>query len=144
VSSNFNRSANQSFDLVQPIKLLAILVLIMQLPACGGGDLGPRVAIGKDYSYVRLLPPSARLPTGINAYTEELMRSGLHPENASCAFATRAITGGPVLQYPRQAQVISFSIPASEFERASALGYFPLSDYSVFYDLNDPKPCSED
>lgn len=144
MSSNFNRSANQSLYLAQPIKLLAILLLFLQLPACGGGDLGPRVAIGKDYSYVRLLPLSARLPTGINAYTEELTRAGLHPENALCAFASKAISGGPALQYPREVQVISFTIPVSESERASALGYYPLSDFSVFYDLSDPKPCSSD
>ena len=141
----FSKRGRRWHGSARPNMSLASVVLILQLSACGGGDdLGPRVAIGKDYSYVRLLPPSERPPTGIDAYTEELTRAGLHPESAACAFATKAISGGPALQYPRQVQVISFTIPASESERALALGYYPLADYSVFYDLNNPKPCSAD
>ena len=144
---------------------LCVVASSVFLSACGGGDSGlttvsqdssvpsvvndgsesgARIAVGKLYSYKTRLPLPERLPTGIQAYTAELIQAGLHPANAFCAVATKLISTAQFVLYPVQEQVILFTIPVSETERASALGYSLISAFDIAYNPNNPQPCSTD
>ena len=124
--------------------LAAVFANLFALSACSGGESEPRVAIAQTFTWIRYLPVSKQQLTGIDIYTAELVRAGLHPEGAACALAEYAVSTLQTSPNPPQTQVISFTIPANEMKRASEKGYFPLSDFSVFYDLKKPLPCSAD